>query len=64
MAVAYIDSSCLVALALGERASGVDVDLASITWMDAPRPLSREIARVLTAGYVRGADCWHLGFAT
>lgn len=96
MAVAYIDSSCLVALALGERESvaigrrllefeqlissnlleaevrsvmrresetGVEVDLASMTWMDAPRPLSREIARVLTAGYVRGADCWHLATA-
>ena len=27
------------------------------------RPLSEEVARVLEAGYVRGADCWHLATA-
>jgi hypothetical protein len=27
------------------------------------RPLTGEIARVLAAGYVRGADCWHLATA-
>ena len=27
------------------------------------RPLRRETERVLEAGYVRGADCWHLATA-
>ncbi|MDQ3242819.1 MAG: PIN domain-containing protein [Gemmatimonadota bacterium] len=27
------------------------------------RPLSTEIGRVLEAGYLRGADCWHLATA-
>lgn len=28
-----------------------------------PRSLAPEIARVLDAGYLRGADCWHLATA-
>ena len=28
-----------------------------------PRTLGPEITRVLEAGYVRGADCWHLATA-
>jgi len=28
-----------------------------------PRSLALEIARVLDAGYLRGADCWHLATA-
>ena len=35
----------------------------AIRWLHAERPLSPEIARVLNAGYVRGADCWHLATA-
>ena len=27
------------------------------------RPLHTEIAKVLAAGYLRGADCWHLATA-
>lgn len=27
------------------------------------RPLSAEISRVLDAGYLRGADCWHVATA-
>lgn len=35
----------------------------SIAWILPDRPLTDEIARVLAAGYVRGADCWHLATA-
>ena len=34
--------------------------LSAVSWVIADRPLSAEIARVLEAGYVRRADCWHL----
>lgn len=29
----------------------------------APEPLTLEIEEVLAAGYLRGADCWHLAVA-
>lgn len=37
--------------------------LAPMLWVSPDRPLSAEIAAVLAAGYVRGADCWHLATA-
>jgi predicted nucleic acid-binding protein len=37
--------------------------LDRIAWINPDRPLHEEINRVLTAGYVRGADCWHLASA-
>lgn len=37
--------------------------LTAVVWVHPDRPLSPEIARVLEAGYVRGADCWHLATA-
>lgn len=37
--------------------------LERILWVIPDRPLHSEIARVLEAGYVRGADCWHLASA-
>jgi hypothetical protein len=37
--------------------------LAGLSWVLPDRPLHEEIARVLAAGYVRGADCWHLATA-
>jgi predicted nucleic acid-binding protein len=94
--VAYVDTSCLVAIAFGERGASamarrldafdeliasnlleaelraafarerVAPDaglLAALTWIVPDRPLHKEIARVLDAGYVRGADCWHLASA-
>jgi predicted nucleic acid-binding protein len=96
MKVAYVDTSCLVAVTFGE--SGVSAmtrrlkafdELVSanlleaewratlvrerippntnlpfsISWILPDRPLTDEIARVLNAGYVRGADCWHLATA-
>jgi hypothetical protein len=35
----------------------------SISWVLPDRPLSLEIAQVLSAGYLRGADLWHLACA-
>jgi predicted nucleic acid-binding protein len=94
--VAYVDTSCLVAVAFGERGSTAlarrlasfdevvssnlleaelraafvreartpDQDLLDrISWIVPDRPLHAEIAAVLAAGYVRGADCWHLATA-
>ena len=37
--------------------------IESIAWIWPKRPLRTEIARVLAAGYLRGADCWHLASA-
>ena len=37
--------------------------LTAVEWVHPVRPLSPEIARVLQAGYVRGAVCWHLATA-
>lgn len=96
MRVAYVDTSCFVAVTMGEPGSAglqrklagfdglfssnlleaeltsamarervaADPDLLdSINWVMPDRPLRSEIARVLQAGYVRGADCWHLATA-
>jgi predicted nucleic acid-binding protein len=95
--VAYVDTSCLVAIALSEKgiapgltrrinafdelvssnlleaemravfarekvAVGVTLPFR-VSWILPDRPLTGEIARVLAAGYVRGADCWHLATA-
>ena len=96
MSVAYVDTSCLVAIAFGERGATalarklgafdelvssnlleaelrsafrrerVEFDeriLATLSWLISDRPLTGEIEQVLDAGYVRGADCWHLASA-
>jgi predicted nucleic acid-binding protein len=96
MSVAYMDTSCLVAMAFGERgattiqrrmrefndlvsSSFLEAEIRSafkreqvefaadtisgISWLIPDRQLTDEIARVLEAGYVRGADCWHLASA-
>lgn len=96
MSVAYVDTSCLVALAFGERGApalarrlarftqlvssnlleaelravfareqraGSPDALNRIAWVLPDQPLGAEIERVLHAGYVRGADCWHLAAA-
>ncbi len=36
---------------------------APLMWVQPERSLSPEIVRVLQAGYIRGADCWHLATA-
>ena len=96
MKVAYVDTSCLVAITFGEpggtgvarrlkafdelvSANLLEAELRatfvreripadsklpfSISWIIPDRPLTGEIARVLDAGYLRGADCWHLATA-
>ena len=96
MNVAYVDTSCLVAIAFGERGSSrisnrlesfeqifaanlleaelmasfarervsYDSDLVGgLTWVLPDRPLAAEIDRVLSVGYLRGADVWHLAVA-
>ena len=37
--------------------------LSGIRWVMPDRPLTPEISKVLEAGYVRGADLWHLATA-
>ena len=37
--------------------------LARIEWVFPGRPLSAEMATVLRAGYLRGADLWHVAVA-
>ena len=96
MKLAYVDTSCLVAVAFGgpgaaalaRRLARFDVLAASdlleaelrsaflregvepqqellsaVSWVLPGRPLHAEIERVLAAGYVRGAECWHLATA-
>ncbi len=97
MKAAYVDTSCLVAVAFDERGrralakrlrgydrlvasnlleaelaatlvrEGVGADpsglLAHLDWLFPDRPLTPEYSRVLSAGYVRGADLWHLACA-
>lgn len=46
-----------------EKVDAVREPLAEISWILPDRPLQAEIARVLAAGYLRGADCWHLATA-
>jgi len=93
---AFVDTSCAVAIALGERGAAavaarlkrfeelfasnlLEAELRAIlarervarepdvlTWLDwvfPDRPLTQEIARVLAAGYLRGADTWHVACA-
>lgn len=99
MKTAYVDTSCLAAIAFDERNSAavqrrlasfdeivaaplleaelraalrregssgsllIDELLEPVVWIAADRALSAEIATVLAAGYVKGADCWHLATA-
>jgi predicted nucleic acid-binding protein len=46
-----------------EGVVGDDEILDAVSWVLPDRPLSEEIAAVLAAGYVRGADLWHLACA-
>ena len=97
MTFAYVDSSCLVAIAfdepgarklagrlrrfdrlfasnlleaelrsalLREKVEGDGEELLSwMTWVYPNRPLTPEFARIVTAGYLKGADLWHLANA-
>lgn len=97
MRFAYVDSSCLVAVALSEpgcmnvvarlascsrvySSNLLEAELIStlsregvknranrlleeVRWVHPERPLSGEIDSVLSGGYLRGADTWHLACA-
>lgn len=96
MTAAYVDTSCLVAIAFGEpegevlarRLVEMDRLFASnlleaeiratfmresipadhplpgnLTWVLPDRSLGPELGIVLNAGYLRGADLWHLACA-
>jgi len=96
MARAFVDTSWLVSIALGERGSAgqrrrldrfttvlasglLEAELHAallregvegsegltrpLSWIMPRRPLEPEIGRVLAAGFLRGADCWHLATA-
>ena len=53
----------LRAVYVREGYSGDDELLDAVSWVLPDRPLSDEIVSVLSAGYVRGADLWHLACA-
>ena len=96
MKLAYVDTSCLVAIAFGEPGSGtlarrlegfdellssnlleaelrasfaredvpIEEDLLTwVTWVIPDRALSPELKTVLSTGYLRGADAWHVACA-
>lgn len=97
MKFAYVDTSCLLALAFNEPGSGnlrnkfrqydrlyssnlLEAELrsafarhgiaqekaTSLNWISGvwpSRPLTREFGLVLKAGYLKGADLWHLACA-
>ena len=46
-----------------EKRDGVPEVMRSIAWVIPDRPLSAEIGLVLSRGYLRGADLWHLATA-
>lgn len=97
MSTAYVDTSCLVAIAFAEagwesvarelevfdallsstlleaelrsvleregRQPLAEPLLAELSWVHPPRALSQELQRVITHGYLKGADLWHLACA-
>lgn len=46
-----------------ERVEPAGALFAWMQWVLPERPLSAELDRVFSAGYVRGADAWHLACA-
>jgi hypothetical protein len=65
MKVTYVDSSCLVAISLGETGSWDLLGRISrlVRWVLPHRPLTREINQILAVGRLRGPDLWHLASA-
>lgn len=62
MASRLLEAEFLSACSRERLSPRMDV-LDAITWIDSTRSLTAEISRVLAAGYVNGADCWHLATA-
>lgn len=62
LAAPLLEAEVRAAFCREERA--IDETLfAPLEWILLNRGLGTEIARVLDAGYARGADCWHLATA-
>jgi len=53
----------LLATLKREGAKATMPALERVIWVIPDRPLHAEIRKVLSAGYLRGADCWHLAAA-
>lgn len=67
-ACARLVSSNLLEAEMRAAFAGEHVDfrehvLAGIDWILPDRPLTEELTSVLEAGYLRGADLWHLATA-
>jgi len=58
----FLEAEYRAALAREGVAAGFEM-LTWISWILPNRPLGTEIKRVLDAGYLRGADLWHLACA-
>ena len=58
----FLEAEVLAAVRREKRTLDEDW-VSALTWVHPARPLRQEIARVLGAGYLRGADCWHLATA-
>ncbi len=43
-----------------ERRAPSNLRLNKISWIIPARPLTRELESVMTAGYLRGVDLWHV----
>lgn len=57
-----LEAEFLAAFARAHRNSSRD-NLGRVTWIYPDRSLGAEIAAVLSKGYLKGADCWHLANA-
>ena len=51
--------------AVAREAAGLDPSpfFMSLSWIYPNRPLTRELRRIVTHGYLKGADLWHLACA-
>ena len=58
-----LEAELRAALARNQIGASPDEILSWITWVFPDRPLTREISRVLEAGYLRGPDLWHVASA-
>jgi len=60
--VEFLEAELRAAFALEQQEFEVDV-LSRIDWILPDRPLASEMARAMEAGYLRGADLWHVATA-
>jgi predicted nucleic acid-binding protein len=58
-----VEAEVLSALAREEMALPEADSFSSLSWTFPDRPLTPEFQRILKAGYLKGADLWHLACA-